>query len=74
MEQGWDPEVAKFLRKILNTISWILIWMIASLTAGLYFQLGYPGPRPWFAVIIFYVCLVGTSIVMVRYLYRTWKK
>jgi len=38
MEQGWDPEVTKYFRKIINTIFIGLLWLMAVLTAGLYYR------------------------------------
>lgn len=72
MEQGWDPEVKKFFRKILSTLSWGLLWMI-SISMCLYFNLGGGGERPLYAVIIFYVLAVATLFLLLRYYYRTWK-
>lgn len=73
MEQGWDPDVKKYFRKILNSISYGLIWMIASATAGLYYELGYSNGKPVIYTIIFYVFMLGTLALLVRYLYKTWK-
>ena len=47
MESGWDPDVKKFLIKILNSISLVLLWMIACATAGIYYQLGYINGKPF---------------------------
>jgi hypothetical protein len=73
MEQGWDPDVKKYFRKILNSISFGLIWMLASATAGLYFELAYTNGKPVIYTIIFYVFMLGTLALLVRYLYKTWK-
>ena len=71
MEQGWDPEVSRFFRKILNTIAYGLIWLMAVLTAGLYFGLAYHSNRLY--SILFYGGLVVTLVLLIRYYYRTWK-
>lgn len=72
MEQGWDPEVKRFFRRIINTISMGLLWLMSAATAGIYFGLGYRRPLPW--VIVFYVILVITLFLLLRYFYRIWKK
>ena len=72
MESGWDPDVKKFLLKILNSISVVLMWMIASATAGIYYQLGYGEPIIY--TVIFYFLMVATFLLLIRYLYRTWTK
>ena len=72
-EQGWDPEVKKYFLKILSTISYGLFWLMSTVTAGIYFQLGWTGERPLYAVILFYVIAVATLILLLRYYYRLWK-
>lgn len=70
MEQGWDPEVKKFFLRIINTVSWGLLWLMACATAGLYFQLGYG--RGIYTV-IFYVLMAASFLLLLRFFYNTWK-
>jgi hypothetical protein len=74
MEQGWDPEVKKFFQKIISSFSFGLLWMMAAVTAGLYFGLAYRRDIPFIGVILFYVLAVLTLILLLRYYYRLWKK
>ncbi len=72
MEQGWDPEVTKYFRKILNTIAFGLLWLMAALTAGLYFGLAY---HPYILyTILFYTGLSISLALLIFYYYRMWKK
>jgi len=73
MESGWDPDVKKFLLKILNSISWVLLWMIAAATAGIYFELAYSNGKPLLYTIIFYVAATVTLFLLIRHLYKVWK-
>jgi hypothetical protein len=73
MESGWDPEVKIFFTKILNSISYSLLWMIACATAGIYFKLGYTSGQPIANPIIFYSLAVITFFLLVRHLYKMWK-
>jgi hypothetical protein len=73
MERGWDPDVKKYFRKILNTAGWGLIWMIAVVTAGIYYGLAIPGDKPVIQNIIFYAVALLTLLILIRYLYRAWK-
>ena len=72
MEQGWDPDVKRFFVKILNTISFGMIWLIGAVTAGIYFQLGYRTDKPLYMA-IYYVLLLVTLFFLLRYFYRLWK-
>jgi hypothetical protein len=71
MEQGWDPEVTKYFRKIINTIAYGLVWLMAVLTAGLYFKLGYHSNILY--TILFYTGLAISLGFLIRYYYRIWK-
>jgi hypothetical protein len=71
MEQGWDPEVTRYFRKIINTIAYGLLWLMAVLTAGLYFGLAYRSNTLY--IILFYTVLVISLGFLVRYYYRIWK-
>lgn len=73
MESGWDPDVKKFLVKILNSISLVLIWLIAGATAGIYYQLGYRTDLPIIFNIIFYAVMLVTFFFLIRHLYRIWR-
>jgi len=74
MEQGWDPDVKDYFRKILNTISIGLFWLMSAATAGLYFGLAIPEGRFRLGNIIFYVVLLLTLGLLLRYFYRVWRK
>jgi hypothetical protein len=73
-EQGWDPEVKKYFQKIISTISYGLLWLMSTVTAGVYFQLGWTGDRPFYAVVLFYIIAVVAFILLLRYYYRLWNK
>ena len=70
MEQGSDPEVKKFFLRIINTVSWGLLWLMACATAGLYFQLAY---ERGIYTIIFYVLMAITFFLLLRYFFKIWK-
>jgi hypothetical protein len=74
MEQGWDPEVKKFFVKVLNSIAMGLLWMMLMVLIGLYFGFAYTDGKPGTYTIFFYVFLVVTLFLLIRYYYRLWKK
>ena len=74
MQPNWDPDVKKFLLKVLNSISLVLLWMMACATAGIYFELGYTNGKPLIYTILFYAGDADYSCsYLIRYLYNTWK-
>ncbi|OSZ81231.1 hypothetical protein CAP36_08350 [Chitinophagaceae bacterium IBVUCB2] len=74
MEQGWDPDVKKFLLKVLNSISLVLLWMLVCATLGIYYKLGYTSGYPIIYPIIFYACMAITLYFVIRHLIKLWNK
>jgi hypothetical protein len=74
MEQGWDPDVKKFLLKVLNSISLVLFWMMACATAGIYFELGYTIGKPVIYPILFYSFMAITLFLLIRHLIKLWNQ
>lgn len=74
MEQGWDPEVKRYFQKIINSFSFGLLWLMSCVTAGLYFGLAYRRDIPFVFVILFYVYLLASLYLLLRYYHRIWKK
>ncbi|MEI9911335.1 MAG: hypothetical protein WDO71_17730 [Bacteroidota bacterium] len=74
MEQGWDPEVKAYFHKIISSFSFGLLWMMSTVTAGLYFGLAYRKDIPVIYVILFYIGATLALILLLRYYYRLWRK
>lgn len=74
MASGWDDDVKSFFVKIINSIALGLLWMMACVTAGLYFELGYANGKPLIYTIIFYIAAVFTLLLLVRHLIKMWRK
>lgn len=73
MEQGWDPDVKKFLVKVLNSVALGLLWLMACSTAGLYYGLAYTDGKPVIYTILFYFGMALTLYLLLRHLYKKWK-
>ena len=71
--QGMDPELRRYFRKIMNSFSWGLMWMIAVATAGIFFKLAFPVSGMEWPNYAFYIIAVLTFALLIRYFYRTWK-
>jgi hypothetical protein len=74
MERGWDPEVKRYFRKILFSVSFGLLWLMACMASGLYFGLAYREDIALIYHILFYGIALLTLALLVRYYYRTWRK
>jgi hypothetical protein len=71
---GIETNTKKFLLKVIYTISWGLIWMLANVTAGLFGGYGIIKEKISLINIIYYACFFITLFILIRYLYNTWKK
>ena len=72
-EYGFDPEVKRYFRKIINSFSIGLLWMFVMATAGLYFGLALTNGEVHWYNILFYIFFVATLLLMLWYLYKIWK-
>lgn len=70
---GMDPEVKQLFRKILNSLSWGALWLLGIATMGIFFQLGFiAGGIHWYNI-LFYLILVASLLMLLRYYYKLWK-
>lgn len=70
MERGWDPGVKRLMKKIIMSVSLTLLWLMAGVTAGIYFELAYKGG---IGTILFFIAMAASLFFLIRYLYYTWK-
>lgn len=75
MERGWDPEIKRYFLRIAKSVSLVLMWLMACIAAGLYYELAYTGSgTPLVYVIIYYVFAVASGLLLLRYLLKLWGK
>jgi len=71
---GMDAEVKVYFRKIMKSFSVGLLWLLVSVTAGLFFKLGHlQHGWQWYNA-VFYVLLLLSLAFVIRYLLNVWKK
>lgn len=59
---------------IANTISVILMWMLANIFFGLYLGFAFFKMKPGLGNIIYYVLALATLFWLVRYIIRKWSR
>jgi hypothetical protein len=72
-DSGMDPEIKRYFRKILNSFSWGALWLITISTLGIFFRLGILSNGIQWYNILFYLILVISLFMLLRYYYKTWK-
>jgi len=70
---GMEDETRGFLVLIANTIALILIWMIANVLVGIYFNLAFFEGHPTVSNIIYYVLSLTALIFIIRRLKQKWE-
>lgn len=69
---GMDPELKKYFRKIVNSFSFFLIWLMMIMTAGLYFKLGvFTNKVKWYNI-LYYIFVLTSFGWLLLYYKRVW--
>ncbi len=68
-----EPEVKAFLLMIVNSISMAMLWLLANMTVGIYFNYAFFDDSPSLGNIIFYLFLITSFIFLFLYLRKKWK-
>ncbi len=74
MDPREPPDVTKFLLKILNSLFLGLLWLMACVTAGIYYGLAYINGKPLMYTILFYTGMLVSLFFLLRYYYNAWRK
>jgi hypothetical membrane protein len=71
---GMDPEIKKYFRRIINSFSVGLLWLVVIATAGIFFRLGVikNGTR-WYNI-VFYAIFLLSFVSLLWYYYRSWNR
>lgn len=73
MESGWDPKATRMFKKIMNSVSFTLLWMLTMATAGFYFEMAIIEKKMAVKNIVFFSFFLISLLLLIRYLYITWK-
>jgi hypothetical protein len=68
-----EPEVKRFLQKVVWTLSGALVWLIVNMYLGIYKELGFPNDRVTVWNILFYCFALVSLVFLILYFFRLWK-
>lgn len=72
--QGWDPEVRQYFKKILNSFVAFVTWLLFISTLGLFMRMAYVvGEWHWHNTVFYSFFLVSFSFLLF-FLIRSWRK
>jgi hypothetical protein len=69
-----EPELREFFSKIVKSISLVVLWMLLNMTFGIFFDFGFIHSSLSLANILFYIFLLSTLFMLIRYLLKLWKE
>ena len=71
--QGMDPQMKTYFKKILSSFSYGALWMLLMSTTGLYFGWAIVDESLKWYNITFYALFIISLTLLIRFLYRKWR-
>lgn len=68
-----EPDVKKFLTKIITTISMVLLWMLINSSIGIGMNYAFFNDKPTLGNYLFYTWFLLTLILLIIYVKKKWK-
>lgn len=70
---GMEPETQDFLKRIVQTVSVGMLFMLLHMTFGLYLNWGFFEGKPTIGNIIYYIIFLASLGGLIYFYYRLWK-
>lgn len=70
---GMEPEVQDFLKRMIQTISVTLLFLMLHMTFGIYFNWAFFEASPRLGNIIYYIIFLASLAGIIYFYYRLWK-
>ncbi|MFY7652193.1 MAG: hypothetical protein ACOVQE_05800 [Chitinophagaceae bacterium] len=69
-----DEAVVIFLKRIVHTLSLLLVWLMINSTAGIMYGYGFFDNGVQLGNILFYIWLLVSGPLLYKHLYKKWKQ
>ena len=73
MSAGIEPEVKDFLKRILQTVSMGMLFLIVHMTFGLYLNWGFYEEKITVGNVIYYIFFILSLFGLLLYYNKLWK-
>jgi hypothetical protein len=70
---GMEPDAQDFLKRIVQTVSMGILFLLLHMTFGLYLNWGFFEGTPRVGNIIYYIVLLSSLAALIYYYFRIWK-
>jgi hypothetical protein len=74
MPQGMEPEAKKYLLKVLNSLSFGLLWLALNVLGGLYWGYAIIEEKLSLYNILYFAWFVLSLLALLYCYYRIWRK
>lgn len=68
-----EQHIVPYLIRIANTISTILLWLIANVFIGIFLNYAFFTGSPSIYNIIYYVFVIVSAVLLVKHIIKKWK-
>jgi hypothetical protein len=73
MSSGIEPEVRDFLKRVMQTVSTGMLFLLVHMTFGLYLNWGFYESQITIGNVVYYIFLLGSFAGLIYYYYKLWK-
>lgn len=73
MPRGIEPDIRRFLWKVVYTLIVGMLWLFVNLIAGIYYELGIVHHGISITNIVYYIFLLLSIAALLWYYYKVWK-
>lgn len=70
---GMEPEAQDFLKRIVQTVSVGMLFLLLHMTFGLYLNWGFFEGSPTIGNFIYYIVFLASLAGLIYFYYRLWK-
>lgn len=70
---GIEPEAQEFLKRVMQTVSTGMLFLLLHMTFGLYFNWAFFEGTPRLGNIIYYIVFLVSLAGLIYFYYRLWK-
>ncbi len=71
---GVEPETRAFFVLIVNSMAWMLLWMVLNVLFGIYLGYAFFDGSPGWKNIIYYGLSLAGFAILIRHLIKKWKQ
>ncbi len=68
-----EPEARDFLKRVMQTVSVGLLFLLMHMTVGIYFNWAFFENTPRIGNIIYYIIFITSLSALIYFYYRLWK-